>query len=44
VPELEKDGRDLEAARKMLASFEDLLLQHIADRDRLRAEFAASPR
>ena len=41
VAELGGDGRDLESAQKLLAIFEELLMQHIFDRDRLRKVLAA---
>jgi len=35
VAELEREGRDATAARKLLAIFEDLRRQYLAERDRL---------
>jgi hypothetical protein len=40
VAELKDDGRDLETARNLLASFEELYRRHVADRDRIRQELA----
>ncbi len=41
VAELKDDGRDLETARNLLARFEELYAQHVADRDRIRRELEA---
>jgi hemerythrin len=38
VAELADDGDDLKLAQELLARFEELLVSHIADRDRIRAE------
>jgi hypothetical protein len=36
-------GHDTTVARSLLATFEDVLEMHIADRDRLKKELAESP-
>ncbi len=38
VAELERDGHDATAARRLLATFRDLQVQHEAHRDRLLSE------
>ena len=42
VAELANDGRDLRAAQALLVQFETMLAHHIADRDRMRMELAAT--
>ena len=44
VAELERDGHDTAEAIRLLTSFEELQVLHIADRDRLRRELDASQR
>ena len=41
IRELQNDGRDLATAMSLLTQFEELLLLHIKDRDRARAELAS---
>jgi hypothetical protein len=41
VTELANDGRDLKSAQALLAQFETMLANHVADRDRIRSELAA---
>jgi len=42
VLDLEADGHDVTQARELLASFEELLTLHRADRDRLWTELQAA--
>jgi len=42
VAELANDGRDLRSAQALLVQFETMLAHHIADRDRMRMELAAT--
>ena len=42
VAELANDGRDLRSAQALLVQFETMLADHIADRDRMRMELAAT--
>lgn len=41
IAQLESDGRDSSAARELLAKLEEMRAMHVAERDRLRSEFAA---
>ena len=41
IADMERDGLDTKMAFRLLAEFEEYLLQEIADRDRLKAELAA---
>jgi hypothetical protein len=41
IADIERDGLDTKLALRLLAEFEEYLLQEIADRDRLKAELAA---
>jgi hypothetical protein len=40
---LERDGQDAGEARRLLATFEDLQILHVAGRDRFLKELAESP-
>jgi hypothetical protein len=40
ISELERDAHDTAPAKKLLAQFEELLVMHIADRERLERELA----
>ncbi|MBV9834831.1 MAG: hypothetical protein JO055_10510 [Alphaproteobacteria bacterium] len=40
--EMARDGHPTEQAAQLLKTFEDLLAEHVADRERLRAELAAA--
>ena len=42
VAELANDGRDLRAAQALLVQFSTMLAHHIADRDRMCMELAAT--
>jgi len=42
VAELTNDGHDLRSAQALLVEFETMLAHHIADRDRIRMELAAT--
>jgi uncharacterized coiled-coil protein SlyX len=42
VAELANDGDDLKSAQTLLAQLEKMLANHVADRDRIRAELAAT--
>jgi hypothetical protein len=44
IAELERDGHDTVQARELLVQFEGLQVMHVADRDRLRREFASLER
>jgi len=41
VANLEKDGHDTQAARRLLRTFEEVQAEHEAHRERLRAELRA---
>jgi TorA maturation chaperone TorD len=41
VADLANDGHDLKSAQALLAQLERMLANHVADRDRIRAELAA---
>jgi len=42
VAELARDGHDTGTARAVLGTFEELLAAHVADRERITKELAAS--
>jgi hypothetical protein len=42
ITDMERDGLDTKLALSLLAEFEEYLSQEIADRDRLKAELAAT--
>jgi hypothetical protein len=43
IVKLMKAGHDTTMARSLLVNFEDVLENHIADRDRLKKELAGGP-
>lgn len=43
IAQLQRDGHDTSAARKLLATFESVQAMHLADLERLRRAIAQAP-